>query len=413
MRWWHLAISFSLIVEYARASVVSVSEGDASTIQEIIDRSSPGDTIIIKKGYYRAHSIVVNKPLTILGEGRPIIDAAHMEAELFIITADSVHLRGLVLKNVGVSFLKEYAAIKVKQASYGTLQGNLIKGTFFGIYLEYATHFKITDNQIFGVSRDEASAGNAIHAWKASHLEISYNEVTSHRDGIYFEFVNDSKIHHNSSYNNLRYGLHFMFSNQDAYTNNTFMKNGAGVAVMFSKEIQMKNNLFRRNWGASSYGLLLKEISGGTLMNNYFLQNTVGILAEGSSRLQIRNNQFTQNGTAIDMKGNCLNNEVIRNNFLANTFEVLTNSRYNRNFYDANYWSNYSGYDLDRNGIGDTSYRPVNLYAKITNKIPAAFILMYSFFTQLLDLCERIFPQMIPEELIDEHPQMSPYIFSQ
>ena len=385
-----------------------MTEGGRSTIQEAIYQSSPGDTIIIKKGYYAAHSIVVNKPLTILGEGRPVIDAKHRAVELFIITADSVHLKGLVLKNVNVSFLKEYAAIKVKQASYGTIQDNLIKGTFFGIYLEYASHFKIINNQIFGEAVDEASAGNAIHAWKASHLEISYNEVMSHRDGIYFEFVNDSRIHHNNSYNNLRYGLHFMFSHRDIYTDNKFTSNGAGVAVMFSKEIQMRNNQFLRNWGATSYGLLLKEISDGTLINNQFLQNTIGILAEGVNRLQISNNQFTQNGTAMDMKGNCLDNEITRNNFLANTFEVVTNSRYNRNFYDANYWSNYSGYDLDRDGTGDVPYRPVNLYSKIINKIPAASILLYSFFIQLLDISERIFPQMIPEALIDENPKMSP-----
>ena len=400
------------MTEYTRASVVEVTEGGKSTIQETIDQSLPGDTIIIKKGYYAEHSILVNKPLTILGEDSPIIDAKHMEVELFIITADSVHIKGLVLKNVGVSFLKEYAAIKVKQASYGSIQSNLIKGTFFGIYLEYTSHFKVTNNQIFGAAVDEVSAGNAIHAWKASHLDISYNELSSHRDGIYFEFVNDSRIHHNNSYNNLRYGLHFMFSNRDIYTNNEFTSNGAGVAVMFSKEIQMNNNQFLKNWGAASYGLLLKEISDGTLLNNYFFQNTIAILAEGTNRIEISNNQFTQNGTAMDMKGNCLDNKITHNNFLANTFEVVTNSRYNRNFYDANYWSNYSGYDLNRDGAGDVPYRPVNLYAKIINEIPAASILLHSLFIQLLDLGEQIFPQMIPEELIDENPKMRPYTFN-
>ena len=405
----YLIIGFLLIANCVHASVIVVHENGKYTIKETIEQCLNGDTVIIKEGYYPEHSIVVNKRVMIIGENRPVIDGENAGVELFIITADSVHIQGLVLKNVGVSFLKEYAAIKVKQAGYGTIQDNLIEGTFFGIYLEYASHFKVTKNRISGKAVDEVYAGNAIHAWKASNLEISYNEVTSHRDGIYFEFVDNSQIHHNKSHDNLRYGLHFMFSNRDIYTNNEFVSNGAGVAVMFSKKIQMKNNIFLRNWGGASYGLLLKEISDGVISNNQFLQNTIGILAEGVNRLKISNNQFTRNGIAADIKGNCLDSHITGNNFLANTFEIVTNSRHNQNYYNANYWSSYSGYDLDNDGIGDVPYRPINLYAKITHEIPVATIMLHSFFIYLLDIGERIFPQMIPEELIDESPKMNPY----
>lgn len=408
-----MAICFLMVLTHeAEAAVIEVTEGGAYTIHEAIDRSNSGDTILIKQGHYREHSIIVNKSVTILGENHPIIDAENEAVGLFIITADSVQIIGLTLKDVGTSYLKEFAAIKVDRVKHGIIRDNHIDGTFFGIYLAYASYYKVTGNRIIGDAVDQASAGNAIHVWKGSHLEISYNVVTTHRDGIYFEFVDDSYIHHNKSHDNLRYGLHFMFSNRDIYSNNEFTNNGSGVAVMFSKEITMNQNTFLKNWGGSSYGLLLKEISRGSIVNNRFVQNTVGILAEGASHLKISQNQFTQNGTAMDMKGNCLDNEVIQNNFLANTFEVVTNSKYNTNFYDANYWSNYSGYDLDRDGVGDAPYRPVNLYAKITHEIPAATIMLQSFFIQLLDLSERIFPQMIPEELIDKNPKMRPYTFS-
>jgi nitrous oxidase accessory protein len=214
-------------------------------------------------------------------------------------------------------------------------------------------------------SSDEATAGNAIHAWKSNHLRIYDNLLTGHRDGIYFEFVDDSFIERNDSHGNLRYGLHFMFSNRDAYRGNTFRNNSAGVAVMFSQFIEMSSNAFRENWGGASYGLLLKEISDGQISDNLFNRNTIGVLAEGANRLQIIRNQFTRNGTAIDIKGNCLDNLIAANNFLANTFEVVTNSKHNNNVYRANYWSGYKGYDLDRNGVGDVPYRPVNHLEKI------------------------------------------------
>jgi nitrous oxidase accessory protein len=200
-----------------------------------------------------------------------------------------------------------------------------------------------------------------------------------------------------------------MFSNADLYSSNEFTRNGAGVAVMFSKNISMKHNLFSENWGNAAYGLLLKEISDGDITANKFEHNTIGIMAEGANRIQIMQNQFIRNGTALDIKGNCLDNHIKKNNFLGNTFDVITNSKYNRNTYSENYWSDYNGYDLDRDGFGDVPYRPVNLFALITEKVPAAGIMMHSAVVDIMKVAERTFPEVIPEELIDRKPKMKPH----
>ena len=394
----------------ARCLVVGVDQ-PFREIKQAIAAAHPFDTVWVTPGVYTEHSIVIDRPLYLWGEGKPRVDAQHKSVELFIITADSVVVDGFVLSNVGVSYLNELAAIKVRQSNHGTIRNNNIEGCYFGIYLEYARGYRIEHNTIVGQSNDEASAGNAIHAWKADDLEIAHNAVTGHRDGIYFEFVNNSRIHHNRSIRNLRYGLHFMFSNDDEYQVNEFRDNGAGVAVMFSHRIRMEENRFTDNWGGASYGLLLKEISDGDIIRNHFVQNTIGILAEGANRIQIRENQFTLNGTALDVKGNCLNNRVSENNFVANTFAVVTNSQHSNNEFDRNYWSEYAGYDLDRDGVGDEPYRPVNLFAKITDKIPAATLLLHSFLVNLLEVGERIFPAVIPAELKDQHPRMKPYAY--
>ena len=395
---------------YARLLTVGANQPHQQ-ISEAIAAARPFDTLVVKPGNYYEHTIAIDKPLHLTGEGKPRIDAQGEPVQIFIVTTDSVTIEGFVLANVGVSYLSELSAIKVDRSRYGVIRNNDLENCFFGIYLAYARHYRVENNRIIGQADNEASAGNAIHAWKGSHLEIVHNTVTGHRDGIYFEFIDDSQIHGNQSFDNLRYGLHFMFSNRDHYRNNEFRDNGAGVAVMFSKHIRMEKNRFVRNWGGASYGLLLKEISDGEIIGNYFVRNTTGILAEGANRILIEKNQFTGNGTALDMKGNGLDNRVLANNFLANTFEVVTNSQRNNNKYDRNYWSGYAGYDLDRNGVGDEPYRPVNLFARITDQIPAATLLLHSFFVNLLTLSERIFPDIIPVALIDEHPRMQPYAY--
>ncbi|HKL04087.1 MAG TPA: NosD domain-containing protein, partial [Cryomorphaceae bacterium] len=264
-------------------------------------------------------------------------------------------------------------------------------------------------NRIFGFFEDEASAGNAIHAWKCDSLSITNNRATRHRDGIYFEFVDNSVIARNTSKDNIRYGLHFMFSNDDSYEKNVFESNGAGVAVMFSHNIRMIGNTFVRNWGGASYGLLLKEISDGLIQGNVFVKNTIGILAEGANRLKLEMNTFKLNGTALDIKGNCLDNRIVQNDFIANTFDVVTNTKQNNNSFAENYWSTYTGYDRNKDGFGDVAFRPVNLFAKITHKVPSATFLLQSPFVKLIEMGEKIFPQFIPESLVDEKPRLKAY----
>src|SRR5690606_754822 len=121
----------------------------------------------------------------------------------------------------------------------------------------------------------------------------------------------------------------------------------------------------------------LKEISDGLMRHNRFELNTVGVYAEGANRIDIDSNTFIRNGKALDIKGNCMDNKVINNNFLGNTFEVLTNSKRNLNFFEGNYWGQYRGYDLNKDGVGDVPHRPVNLFALITDKIPAANMLLH------------------------------------
>lgn len=403
-----------LLLFYVSLSAKTITVGNhlsVTSITKALSMVNNGDSIQVKKGTYRETSLIITKAITLFTTENAQIDARGAAEDIFIVRSDNVQIKGFQLVNVGVSFLKEAAAIRLVHCKNVHILDNKIDSCFFGIYVEQAKNTIIANNQITGTFEDEASAGNAIHAWKGDALTIRGNFTTGHRDGIYFEFVNNSHIENNISQYNLRYGLHFMFSNDDSYENNRFQDNGAGVAVMFSRNIIMKNNRFVHNWGGASYGLLLKEISDGSIEGNFFIKNTIGILAEGANRLIISNNTFKLNGTAMDVKGNCLDNEILQNDFIANTFEVVTNSKQNNNFFSENYWSNYSGYDLDRDGFGDIAYRPVNLFAKVTHEVPSATFLLHSPFVQLLEVGEKIFPQYIPKSLLDKHPKIKPYAY--
>jgi nitrous oxidase accessory protein len=197
-----------------------------------------------------------------------------------------------------------------------------------------------------------------------------------------------------------------MFSNNDVYTDNTFRSNGAGVAVMFSKFIEMKRNTFIKNWGSASYGLLLKEIYDAEIINNEFIENTVAINVEGSTRINYRNNTLKANGWAVKIVGACYANLFEANNFSSNAFDVSYNSQMNDNRFSGNYWSEYTGYDLDKDGTGDVPYRPVKLFSYIVNRTPETIVLLRSLFVDIINFSEKVSPVFTPDELVDNAPKM-------
>lgn len=383
--------------------IVVCNSCDTSSIIEAIKIAKDFDTIIVKKGTYKEYNIIIDKPLSIIGENYPVIDG-ELKGEIITIISDNVTVDGLFIINVGTSYTEDYAAIRVKRSKNFIIQNLVLENLFFGIYLEKARDGKVFHNKIIGDAVEEYNSGNGIQLWYCRNIEIEHNYVQHVRDGIYLEFSNFCTIKNNVSANNIRYGLHFMFSNDDIYEDNTFEKNGAGVAVMFSKKIKMFNNIFKENWGSASYGMLLKEINDAEIRGNTFEENTIGINIEGSNRIVYENNNFIKNGWAIKVRGACYTNSFIKNNFLYNSFDISYNSKINDNVFDRNYWSNYTGYDLDKDGVGDVPYRPVKLFSYIVNRTPETIILLRSLFIDLIDFSEKVSPVFTPDNLMDSNP---------
>ena len=403
------SVIFSLLftVTFFAQTIEVCNSCEISTIKQAVEKAQPLDTILIKKGTYKEYNIGILKPLTIIGDGNPVIDGGN-KGEIITIESDNVTIDGLTVVNVGTSYTTDYAAIRVVKSENFLIQNNMLERLFFGIYLEKSNHGKVLNNTIKGDAVNEYNSGNGIQLWHCNHIEVAGNTVKNVRDGIYLEFSDQIEIHDNKSMDNLRYGLHFMFSNHDTYTNNLFENNGAGVAVMFSKFIKMYDNVFRKNWGTASFGLLLKEINDSEIKGNIFEENTVGINIEGSNRIDYTHNDFKSNGWAVKVRGACYANTFSENNFLYNSFDISYNSRINDNVFDKNYWSNYTGYDLDKNGIGDVPYRPVKLFSYIVNRTPETIILLRSLFIDIIDFSEKVSPVFTPDNLMDNNPLLKP-----
>lgn len=406
--WQHFITGIAMLFLWpgaASAGMIVVRPGSGTNaIPQALGLAKGGDTILILSGRYPVSDLMIDKPVTLIGSGYPVLDG-EMKGEVLVILSDHVVIAGLQICNTNKGSMKNYAGIRCNQVSGVRILNNRFDNALFPIYLVRSSNGLIRGNTIRGGATSTAS-GSGIYLWYSSLIRVDSNSISGQRDGIYLEFSSHCTVSRNLSENNYRYGLHFMFSNNDSYSENKFINNGSGVAVMYSRDILMLQNRFEHNRGQASYGLLLKEINSSRIAGNAFKGNTTGIFMEGSGRNHFERNQFLENGWAVRVMGDCSANEFRTNRFAGNTFDVSTNSSRNENLFDGNFWDKYEGYDLNKDGVGDVPFRPVSLYGTILEQVPYAIILLHSLVVNLADRAERSIPSLNSSPIEDNHPLM-------
>ncbi|UJF30342.1 nitrous oxide reductase family maturation protein NosD [Kaistella sp. 97-N-M2] len=389
------------------SNVLKVGKNDQySTIKAAVAAAKSGDTIIVESGIYKEGNISIDKPISLIGVGRPVLDG-QMKYEILSFRANHIVLKGFKIINSGEDEIVNIGAVRLYDSHFSTIENNIFENNYFGIYIQRGYRCLIQNNKITSKrATSQERSGDGIHAWVSEELWIKNNYIEGHKDGIYLEKVVNSYVFHNYSKKNLRYGLHFMFANNNVYVNNTFDDNNAGVAVMYSNNVGMAGNNFINNWGDASYGLLLKDISFSKIKHNRFQNNTTAILLDGVTKIDFFKNDFENNGWGMKISSNCMENKIINNNFINNVFDVSTTGSMTMNDFKKNYWDKYEGYDLNKDKIGDVPFHPLSLYSVLVENNPAVMLLFRTFFVDLLDKTEKIIPSLTPENFVDQQPLM-------
>ena len=404
-------VNFLLLILpiFAFSAVFKVGKNEQyKTIKSAIAAAQSGDTIFVQKGHYIEGTIDLQKSITLIGIDRPVIDG-NMNGEIITFNADNIVLKGFKLINSGRDEIRSVAAVHIYTSADSVIDNNIFENNHFGIYVQRGLRVLISNNKITtNRGTSEENIGDGIHLLGSREIWVKNNYISGHKDGIYLEKNAKCFIFHNLSRHNLRYGLHFMFSNDSVYTGNVFDNNEAGVAVMYAMNVSMYDNKFINNWGDSVFGLLLKEISYSKIKGNTFQNNTTAIFADGATKIDFYNNQFENNGWAIKINSNCMENKLMRNNFVNNTFDVSTNGTVVMNEFRFNYWDKYEGYDLDKDKIGDVPFHPLSLYSVLVEQNASVMLLFRSFLVDMLDRTEKIIPSLTPESFVDDQPLMKP-----
>lgn len=401
---------------------LSATASAQDALQRAVAAAAPGAVLTVSPGLHHVH-LLLDKPVTLDGRPGAILDGDG-RGDVVHIRSPGVTVRHLTIRHSGHDLTHMNAGIYVESAATGAdVEDNRIQDTLFGVYLDGPHDVKVIGNDITGIARLRvADRGDGIHLWNDTHCVISSNDVHGTRDGIYDYASHDDLIADNHIHR-VRYGVHQMYTTRETLQGNTSSHNVAGLALMSSDHLRVIGN---RLFDDASYGILfnyvtysdisgneIRRISGETGAGGAVLDGGEGkgMFVYNSEFNRIHMNLMADSAIGIHVTAGSQDNKLYANVFLGNRTQVkyVQNAAEEWSLHgEGNYWSNYLGWDLDGDGVGDVPYRPNDGVDVLLWKYPDARALMSSPAILMLRYVQRSFPVFTPPNIQDSHPLMRP-----
>jgi parallel beta-helix repeat protein len=278
----------------------------------------------------------------------------------------------------GNTFINNWGCIVLY---WGSDQNNILNNIFTNnswcISIYHSNHNNVTSNIITNnqggigvVGQRNTISGNTLtnnHPYSidltegANNNTISDNTITKGWDGITIdEFCTNNIISGNVIKNNFwGIGL-YILNSHNTIINNTILNNSIGINLNpggGNNHNNITNNIIRYN----ECGAWLYDASYNNIFTNAISNNNDGICVNYSHNNNIFNNTLRNNSMyGICLKGpDVQNNNLYFNNFIdngQNGYDDGMNTWYHTVLHEGNYWSDYTGEDINGDGIGDTPY---------------------------------------------------------
>lgn len=247
--------------------VGGVGPGNYTLIQDAINASSSGDTIIVYNGTYNER-ITVKDSLSLVGENRntTIIDGGG-NGIVVRVGEDWVNITGFTLTNSGPN------------------DGAIILSNVRNCY--------IADNNISGNGN---TVLGGIYLLRSEHTTIANNVVTlNNGEGVTLQYSNNNIMTQNVVSSNDKSGFGFRDSKRNTVTDNIISSNGgAGIHLEESNETFIDNNTIVGNGWHGTYAYKSHNI---TINDNDFSSNySSDIYLSGSGYSTVTGNAMPKNG---------------------------------------------------------------------------------------------------------------------
>ena len=334
----------------------------ANSLQEAINSVPPYSTLKLPSGTYQGN-ITINKPLTIIGKDNGVIIEGSAIGSVITITSSNVILKNLTISGSGSRMDKIDSAIAIKNAVQCEVNGCKIIDCLYGIDMEMVNESIIANNYITSKNLNISLRGNALKMYYSNNNLIQNNTIENSRD-VTLNYSNTNLFKDNIFKNN-RFATHISLSNNNFFDSNTYLYNSVSIMVMGAKNTVVVYNTIKSSKGAAGIGVVINGVSNFRFEHNILKFNAKGIYIDGQEKAKgmkryINHNEISYNGEAIHFHAYIVDNTITYNNIFGNIDDVVKDIEGNfspSNIVEYNYWDRYTGFDRDRDNIGDNPHQ--------------------------------------------------------
>jgi nitrous oxidase accessory protein len=206
----------------AHSGIIRVPE-NYPKIQEAVDAANPGDTILVSAGTYEEGFILINKSLTIIGEGaNSTVITPRGVNDIFEIHADNVTVSGFTIWS-GPS-----SSVGLYDSRGCNITNNIMHGGWYTIALYNSSNNLIVHNTVFPIT----NGWGIFLYFNSDNNIIRANEITGAGEGIgiFVAACGNNKLEHNQVRENYN-GIAIDESNNNVIKSNIVENNRVGIAL--------------------------------------------------------------------------------------------------------------------------------------------------------------------------------------
>ena len=250
------------------------------TIQEAINapETLDGHTIFAKAGTHY-ENVVLNKSISLVGEGRSITSISSQEGVVVSIEANNVSLSGFTIETYGAEY--EAEGVIISSVNHCNVTGNTIRNCHVGFVLT-----------------------------SSSYVEVIGNEIIDNEYALDIESSDYNNISENYVGSNINGGIYLSLSLSNTISNNTVSNNGFGLAIEESANNTFYGNILTAN---DYIGIELFYSTNNTLKENIMVNNLYNFGVEGETLSHFTNDVDSSNtvdGKPIHYLTNQLNTAI-------------------------------------------------------------------------------------------------------
>ncbi|WP_026638977.1 nitrous oxide reductase family maturation protein NosD [Bordetella petrii] len=391
----------------AASAVIQVPPG--ADLQQAVSNAGEGDVLQLAPGTYPGN-LVITKPLTLEGPpDRSAVIVGERRGRTVWVQAPHVTLRHLGIRQSGLSLPDMDAGVFLdRTAHHAVVEHNDIIDNLMGVYVWGPTAALVRANRIVGNTELRMSErGNGVSVWNSPGTQVLDNDISAGRDGI-FSNTSKNNLFRGNRFRQLRYAVHYMYTNDSEVSDNISEDNDIGYAIMYSHRLVVRNNVALRS---RDQGLMFNYANDATITGNSVRGGGKCAFLYNANNNRFELNHFQDCDIGIHFTAGSDGNTISGNAFINNQNQVkyvgtrvIDWSRDGR----GNYWSDNTAFDLDGDGVADTAYRPNGIIDQILWRAPAARILLNSPAVSIVRWAQAQFPALLPGGVIDSAPLMRP-----